>query len=146
MSGLRWFTSTLVYEEVRHIKKSYSALDALIDAGNLIILQPEYVSIATVKKAAKATGDLTKLSEADISILALAYQLKRTLITDDYKIANVASSLHVVIKTISVSGITSIRQWIAICPACKKSYPPETTECKNCGNRLRYRYKIKQRK
>lgn len=146
MSGLRWFTSTLVYDEVRHIKKSHGALDALIHVGNLIILQPKDISITTVREAAKATGDLTRLSEADISILALAYELKRMLITDDYSIANVASGLQVVVKTISVRGVTDVRQWVATCPTCKKSYPIEITECRNCGNRLRYRYKTKQKK
>ena len=86
MSGLRCFTSTLVYDEIRHIKKSHSALDVLIESGNLVIMQPEVVSIATVKTAAKTSGDFTMLSEADISILALAYELKRMLITNDYRI------------------------------------------------------------
>jgi UPF0271 protein len=143
LSGLRCFTSTLVYDEIRHIKKSLSALDVLIDSGNLVILEPEVVSIATVITAAKISGDFTMLSEADISILALAYELKRILITNDYRIANVAASLQVVVKTIAINGIKSIRQWIAICPACEKLYPPGLTECKNCGNRLKYKYKTK---
>lgn len=145
MSGLRCFTSTLVYDEIRHIKKSHGALDVLIEAGNLVIMQPEVVSIATVKTAAKTSGDFTMLSEADISILALAYELKRMLITNDYRIANVAPSLQVVVKTIAISGIKSIRKWSAICPSCERLYPPELTQCKNCGNRLKYKYKTKRK-
>jgi UPF0271 protein len=143
LSGSQWFTTPLVYDEIQHIKKSHGAVDALIDARNLVILQPDDSSLRTVKQAAKESGDLTKLSEADISVLALAYELKKNLITDDYKIANVASYLQIVVRTISVAGITSTRRWIAICLTCEKSYPPELTECKNCGNRLRYKYKKK---
>jgi UPF0271 protein len=145
LSGLRCFTSALVYDEIRHIKKSHSALDVLIDSGNLVIMQPEALSIATVKTAAKKSGDLAMLSRADISILALAYELKRMLITNDYRIANVAPSLQVVVKTIAISGIKSIRQWIAICPACEIIYTPDLTECKNCGNRLKYKYTTKRK-
>ena len=131
----------MVFDEIGHIKRSHKALDALIDAGNLVVLQPDEKSITTVKGAAKKSGDIINLSKADISILALAYELQRALVTNDYTIANVAASLHIVVKTIAISGIKGIRQWSAVCPACEKSYPPETTECKICGNRLKYKYK-----
>jgi UPF0271 protein len=145
LSGIRWFTSSLVFNEIQHIKRSYRVLDALIYSGNLVILQPDDASIITVENAAKQSGDIAKLSKADISILALAYQLKRMLITDDYSIANVSSSLHVVVKTIGNRGIKRIRRSIAICPACEITYAPETTECLNCGNRLKYMYKAKSK-
>jgi UPF0271 protein len=142
-SGLKWITSSLVFNEIQHIKRSFKILDALIDTGNLVILQPDDASITTIENAAKQSGDISKLSKADISILALAYQLKRILITDDYRIANVSQSLDVVVKTIGSHGIKGIRQSIAICPACKITYSPQTTECSNCGNTLKYKYKAK---
>ena len=142
-SGLKWITSSLVFDEIQHIKKSYRALDALIESGNLIILQPDDASITAVENAAKQSGDISKLSKADISILALAYQMKRILLTDDYSIANVSSRLNVVVKTIGNQGIKRIRRSIAFCPACQITYAPETTECLNCGNRLKYKYKAK---
>lgn len=145
-SGLRWITSSLVFNEIKHIKRSYKVLDALIDSGNLVILQPDDSSITTVENAAKHSGDIAKLSKADISILALAYQLKRILITDDYRIANVSQSLDIVVKTIGNQGIKRIRRSIAICPACKITFSPQTTECLNCGNKLKYRYTDKSKK
>jgi UPF0271 protein len=144
-SGLRCFTTPLVYEEIKHIKKSYHVLEALIDSGKLNIMLPMSASIRIIIQVAKQTGDLYKLSKADLSILALAYDLKRVLISDDYKIANVAARLDIEINTLSAKGISSIRRWVAYCSACGTAHHTGNFECKCCGNKLQYRYKKAQK-
>lgn len=142
LSSSTCYTTNLVLKEVIHIKKSYSALESLIDAGNLKIIDPEEQFLKKIIKIARKTGDFSKLSSADLSILSLALQLKATLISDDYAIINIAILLRIPIKTIATKGITKVRKWVTFCKACGKAYSPDISECMLCGNKLRRRFKI----
>jgi UPF0271 protein len=108
----------------------------------LQILNLDTKSIEKAVAAAKRTGDYTKLSEADISIIALALQLKIVLVTDDYAVANVATTLKIPVKSVASKGITHTRRWIAYCSACSRAFGPNAKECRLCGNRLRRKYKV----
>ncbi len=141
-SSKKCFTTTAVYDEVKHIRRPYSALEALIDAGNLIIMQPEKGSLNKVIASAKETGDRRKLSSADISIIALAHQLRKTLISDDYAVANVATFLKIPVKTLAFKGISELRRWVSFCKACGNAYESYISECRICGSRLRQRFKV----
>lgn len=141
LSSSASYTTNSVFDEVKHIKKSYYGLQALIDAGNLKVLEPEESFLRQIKAVAKKTGDISTLSVADLSILALALQLKKTIISDDYAVANIASQLNIPIKNLSAKGIRTIRKWIAFCIGCDKSYDSNITECQLCGNKLRRRYR-----
>jgi UPF0271 protein len=142
LSSSRCYTTNLVLKEVIHIKKSYSALESLIDAGNLKIIDPEEQFLEKIIEIARRTGDYSKLSPADLSILSLALQLKITLISDDYAIENIATLLRIPIKTMGTKGITKVRKWVTFCNACGKAYSPDMRECMLCGNKLRRRFKI----
>lgn len=142
LSSSTCYTTNLVLKEVIHIKKSYSALESLIDAGNLKIIDPEEQFLKKIIKIARKTGDFSKLSSADLSILSLALQLKATLISDDYAIINIAILLRIPIKTIATKGITKVRKWVTFCKACGKAYSPDISECMLCGNKLKRRFKI----
>jgi endoribonuclease Nob1 len=141
LSNSKFYTTNSVFEEVKHIKRSYGALEALIDAGKLKVIEPEELFLQQVISIAKKTGDFSRCSSADLSILALALQLKTTLISDDYAVGNIATLLKIPIKSIGAKGITEIRKWIAFCRACGKAYEPNITECALCGNKLRHRSK-----
>jgi endoribonuclease Nob1 len=141
LSSSKCYTTNLIFTEVKHIKKSYSALESLIDAGNLKIMEPEKSFLKKVTNIAQKTGDYSRLSSADISIIALATQLKITLISDDYAVQNTATLLGVHTKSIGTKGITKVGKWIAICYVCHKSYSPNIMECVLCGNKLRRRLK-----
>ena len=140
LSGRRCATSSAVFEEVRHIKSA--ALNALMDAGNLSILDPGKEDVDAIIAAAKKTGDISKLSQADLSILALAKQEKTTLVSDDYAVANVAATIGIKVEMSSGKGIKQKRMWISYCSACGKVYGPGAKECALCGNKLKRRYKV----
>jgi UPF0271 protein len=135
-------TTQAVFDEVKLIRKSHGAIEVLLDAGNLEIIDPGKNSIEKVKAAAKKTGDYQKLSQADVSIIALALQLETTLLTDDYAVANVATALKIPVKSSSSKGIKETRKWIAYCSACGRAFGPEAKECPLCGNKLRRKYKV----
>ena len=142
MSSGHYCTTQAVFNEVKHIKKSHYAIEALIDASNLRVIDPDNDSIEKAKTTAKKTGDFPELSKADISIIALALQLNAVLVTDDYAVANVATTLKILVESSSSKGIKETRKWIAYCSACGRAFGPNAKECPLCGNRLRRKYKI----
>ncbi|MDQ4023631.1 MAG: hypothetical protein M3224_07910, partial [Thermoproteota archaeon] len=105
------------------------------------ILEADKECLRQVVTMAKKTGDYEKLSTADVSILALAFQLKSTLISDDYAVQNMAATLKIPVGTIGTKGITKVRRWINFCNACGKAYGPNISQCMLCGNTLRRRFK-----
>ena len=143
-SSGRYFTTHAVFNEIKHIKSSHAALEALLDSGNLQLAEPSDVEVELVVTAAKKTGDSAKLSKADISILALALGLKKaTLVTEDYAVANVATFMKILVKSISSRGIKETRKWTTFCSACSRTFSPDVKECPLCGNKLRRKYKKK---
>jgi len=142
-SAYQYWTTQAVLDEVKHIKRSHGAIEALLEFKTLQILNPHNKSIHKVAAAAMRTGDYQELSEADISVIALALQLKIALVTDDYAVANVATTLKIPVKSVASKGITHTRRWIAYCSACGKAFGSNAKECRLCGNRLRRKYKSK---
>lgn len=140
-SSRKCYSTKAIYDEVKHIRQAYAALDALIDSGNLTILEPEESSLNRVIHTANMTGDIRVLSIADISIVALALQLKKTLISDDYAIGNIAAFLRIPVRTIAFRGIVKLRRWIGVCNACGRAYKPYTRICTICGSRVKRRFK-----
>jgi UPF0271 protein len=141
-SARGYYTTPAVFDEVKHIKKSHGAIEALLESNTLRVVNSDRKSIEKVVAAAKRTGDYTKLSEADISIIALALQLKIVLMTNDYAVANVASILKIPVKSTVGKGIKETRKWISYCSACGRAFGPDAKECRLCGNRLRRKYKV----
>lgn len=141
-SAYRYCTTQAVFDEVKHIKRSHGAIEALLESNILQVLNSDRKSIDKVVAAARRTGDYQKLSEADISIIALALQLGIVLITDDFAVANVATTLKIPVKSVASKGITHTRRWIAYCSACGRAFGPNAKECRLCGNRLRLKYKL----
>jgi UPF0271 protein len=141
-SGYLYYTTQPVFDEVKHIKRSHGAIEALIESNTLQILNSDRKSIEKVVAAARNTGDYAKLSDADISIIALALQLEIVLVTNDYAVANVATTLKIPVNSVASKGITHTRRWIAYCSACGRAFGPNAKECRLCGNRLRRKYKL----
>jgi endoribonuclease Nob1 len=134
-------TTEAVFAEVKHIKRSHAAIDVLVDLGKLRIIEPDQSDVEKVVEVAKKTGDSAKLSEADTSILALALSVKKTLVTGDYAVANVANVMKIPVRSTSSKGIYEVRRWITYCSACSRTFGPNTNECLLCGNKLRRKYK-----
>jgi UPF0271 protein len=128
-------TTTLVFEEIQHIKKNHGALDILLETDRLRIQDPKPASIELVSVTAKKTGDAQKLSKADISTIALAHELKTNLVTDDFAVSNLAKNLRIQVQPIMTKGIKDIGRWIHYCVGCGKEFSG-VEFCPNCGNKL----------
>jgi UPF0271 protein len=134
-SDEKGYTTSLVFDEIKHIKRSHGALEILLDTDRLIIQDPDYKNLALVIEAAKNTGDYQKLSKTDISAVALCYENKGQLITDDFAISNLAKNLNLQVHPIMTKGIRDVGKWNHYCSACKKEFSG-IVNCPICGNKL----------
>jgi len=134
-SSSKYYTTSLIFEEIKHIKKNHDALGLLLETKRLVVKDPKTDSTSFVTASAKKSGDYD-LSKEDISSIALCYELKGELITDDFAVSNVAKNLGLGVIPVMTSGIKTTGVWVHYCPACKKSFS-NVTVCSLCGTRLR---------
>jgi len=130
------YTTTLVYDEIKHIKKSHDVLGTLLETNRLKIREPEKISIDKATESAKNTGDYPQLSKQDISIIALCIENHGEIVSDDFAISNVAKNLGLKISPIMTKGIKDVGKWIHYCPGCKTNHP-NGVECPICATPLK---------
>ena len=134
---LKGVTTPKIVEEVKD-PESRLFLEGLISAGKVRVLMPSNEAIEAVREAARRTGELGELSEADIEILALAYELNGVLLTDDYNLQNIAKTLGIDFKTLK-SGIKRVIHWNYVCIGCGRRFSemPFGGLCPDCGSPVR---------
>jgi len=129
-------TTPRVLDEV---KSRSAVIDALLRNGELNVITPSKTAVETVKHAARKLGELYKLSETDISVLALAWETGGTLVTDDFHIQNVAEEMGIDYKGITEKIRKKIK-WVRKCSRCGRRIPPNYrgTRCPHCGGKIIY--------
>ena len=101
-----FMTTSIVYEEIQHIKTKQGALEMLQQTNRLQIRDPSEKNIAIVKDASIKTGDNSTISKQDMSIIALALENDCELITDDFAVTNVAKQLKIKTTPVSYTHLT----------------------------------------
>jgi len=125
-------TTGLVHGEVGHIKSSHGAIDALIDAGRLVVADPSAASLESARAAARSAGESGALSRADVSVIALCAELRGELVTDDYAVSNVAKRMGLRVVPVMTRGTRAPRRWSRRCAACSRDMGREAS-CPVCG-------------
>ena len=135
------YTTPQVISEIKD-EKSLTILETMKATRKLMVKNPSRKSLKKVIELSKSIGEFQSLSNTDISILALALDLKfesrnPVIITDDYAVQNVAKNLGLDFQPIRTRGIKEARKYIVLCPACgyvsKKSVEKY---CPICGHKL----------
>tara|TARA_E500000331_G_scaffold25828_1_gene22063 strand:- start:205 stop:690 length:486 start_codon:yes stop_codon:yes gene_type:complete len=135
VSNDSFMTTSIVYEEIKHIKAKQGALEMLQQTNRLQIRDPSEKNMAIVKDASIKTGDNSTISKQDMSIIALALENDCELITDDFAVTNVAKQLKIQTSPLMTQGIKTVGKWISYCSICGKEFSKEK-ECPICGNKL----------
>jgi UPF0271 protein len=118
---------------IREIKDKISSLKL---AGiDLKVVEPSIKKINQVKNVARKTGDLEKLSQTDVEILALAKEMNAVIISDDRNIQNVAEKMNLKYISIFSKRISKLITWRKFCKICKKFYKKGRV-CEICGSKL----------
>lgn len=129
------YTTSLVFEEIEHIKKNHGALEILLQTERLKIMDAEPHSIKAATEMAKKTGDFQELSKADISAVALALQTGGHIVTDDFAVSNLAKNMKIEVHPVMTRGIRDVGRWKYYCVACRKEFAAVST-CPICGSKL----------
>jgi len=124
-----------VPEVVSEIIDEESAL--YFSVKDLRVEEASRESIEEVLKVARKTGDIHKLSETDIKVLAKALdEIKKgedvILVTDDYAMQNVAMKLGIKFENIVQNKISKEFKWVKVCRGCGRKLDGDT--CPVCGS------------
>jgi UPF0271 protein len=130
------YTTSMVFDEIKHIKKNHEVLETLLETNRLKIRDPDQKAINLAIAASKNTGDYQQLSKQDLSIIALCIELEGQIITDDFSISNVAKNLGLKISPIMTQGIKDVGKWVHYCPGCRSNHK-NGKECPMCGTPLK---------
>jgi len=130
------YITSLIYNEIEHIKKDHDAVRILIETKRLTVCDPEHQFVIIANDAAKKSGDFPNLSDGDVSSIALSLQLKGELVTDDFAISNVAKNLNIDVIPVMTNGIKNVIIWKYYSPGCKSNFS-KVSECPRCGNKLK---------
>ena len=93
-------------------------------------------TVEKIQRAARETGDSETLSETDVRLLAAAFELDATLVTDDYAMQNVAEKLDIDVDVIAQEGIDERRNWQFQCQGCGRTFDENRERCEICGSDL----------
>lgn len=108
-------------------------------AAGLQVREPAPATVAAVRAEAVQTGDAPALSETDIGVIALAYDLGAAVCTDDFALQNVAMRMKVPVQPI-LQRRAKPRQWRYRCSGCGRFFKNEGT-CEFCGAQIKRKLK-----
>ena len=113
-------------------------LELQVDVIGVKIRVPSEEACEIARRAATATGDLLRLSEVDLTILALSIEFELPLVSDDYSLQNVVASFGGQSIPVQTSGISATWRWEHRCQGCRKTWsgssPGEV--CPICGSAI----------
>jgi UPF0271 protein len=122
-----------VIDELRRYK------DHRIDRwGDLLrVSECTKASLSRVRDVASKSGDAGKLSDVDVSVIALALDLDGIVLTDDFSIQNVCKIMGIPYRSVGTEGIKKIEKWNYKCNGCGKWYKEKMADCPICGSSMK---------
>ncbi len=138
----KYITSPLVIDEFKDVRSRHLMENAL-QQGLLSIGDPSGKNLNYVEDLIAKKG-FNKLSKPDISLLALALDLKAEekeflLITDDFSIQNFCKTLEIAFEGVMRGKISREITFSVKCSACGKSFETgfKGEKCPDCGSPIR---------
>ena len=103
---------------------------------HVVSASPE--ALVRVRGVARAAGNENRLSAADCSLLALAWERRATILSDDLTILDVARRMRVIGKPVHGKGISGTIAWESRCSGCGRQMDNDgPKECQICGSPVR---------
>ena len=123
---------------VGELKRGKVARDLeMLEGLHITISEPKEEFLSMIKSAAEKTGDISRLSETDVDVLALALELGATIVSDDYSIQNVSRTLNINYGGGVERGIKEVYEWTYRCTGCGRYFDEKKDSCQICGSALK---------
>lgn len=133
------YTTSKIMSEI----KKNSKLAIAVNLGVVKIRDPSENVAREIIEMVKNHCEEPNLSDADISVLALAYEFSKEganalIISDDYSLQNMAKILGLKVSRYGRPFIRHILYRVKICEKCKRKYSPDYPgkTCEICGGRI----------
>ena len=107
--------------ELERVSPQRSLLVQSLDSIEWRAVPPAWLQDA--KEAAASSGDLPRLSDVDVDVLALAIALDAILVTDDYRLQNTMQALQRPTKSVGTTGAKQVWRWELRCTGCRATSP-----------------------
>ncbi len=123
-----------VMEELKSLQAKIT-FDIFIKGG-MDVLYPDGECIREAMERAREIGG--KLSDADLSVVALALYFKKrgkevAVVSDDYAVQNLCVSLGIKFRSVGARGITHSIKWVKKCAHCNLRVDTDENICPRCG-------------
>ncbi|MCH1540681.1 MAG: hypothetical protein L7S56_04505 [Candidatus Poseidonia sp.] len=128
----------------RELESVSETRSLLLEAANLDWRDAPPSWLDRAKQVASTSGDLPRLSDVDLDVLALAVGLSAVLVTDDYKLQNTFKAHGGVVESVNTKGASQVWHWELRCLGCRATFPvPKDAqrskkgavgECERCGS------------
>lgn len=108
--------------------------EAAVSEGRIRLEDPPKGMVKKIREVAEYNGVLPLLSDTDTKVIALAYEKKLPIVTDDYDIQNMCLLLGLKFETVVMRGIKEPFAWKKKCTACGREFKQDVAECEACGS------------
>jgi UPF0271 protein len=146
----KFVTTQGILDELRN-RPSRERAERLVLIGRMRVADPDPDSVRTVNLAASKLGDLQVLSDNDVSLLAIALNIRSaektvSVVSSDLSVLNTATALGFGIIDLTTKMRRQIT-WVLRCPACghNEQQGSRESECPVCGTKLTRRHKKSKR-
>jgi endoribonuclease Nob1 len=115
-----------------------TAIDAALGRGDVRLVDADDEHLKKASIAAQETGDIFRLSKADLDVLAVACRHGASILSDDYAIQNTAAKMGINVVSVTQEGIRKQIKWVWACGGCGRSMEGAGV-CAVCGHKARRR-------
>lgn len=130
----------VITEQIKEeVKDMESKIFLRIALPQMSIIVPKKKYIKEVKEKSGESGGLHQLSEADVSLIALALQVAReekgkvVVVSEDFMIQNYCAIWGLEFKSLRECRITEERIILKKCEGCGEEYLVKFSRCPSCG-------------
>jgi len=150
LHGKKYLPQCVTYE-IEGMHRGEALLEEIAAKKDVIVTIPDKTAFTEVNHQANETGDIAELSECDMSVVAVAFELQSKnnlveIITDDYDIQNLANYMGIPYKGIYWKGITQIHVYSWVCTGCGFKSKKQTNSCFECGSTMKKKVQRKKKR
>ena len=130
--------------QVRELERLSPARALLVESADLEWRSVSRAALEQAKACAKATGDLPRLSDVDLDVLALALEAGGVLVTDDYRLQNTYQHAGGSVESVANAPSKQVWIWEQRCTGCgvssavsghaSRSKKGQLGDCAVCGS------------
>ena len=141
LKNSQFYTTSSVFNELKDFKSRMN-FEVLQETNQITISHLDQVDLISIHDKIEKIDPNTLLSSSDIELLALSQKIGASLITNDFRLQNLAILLNVALHTLSGKKITKTFNWYLKCISCGQIEKNRTDYCSNCNGKLkRMKYK-----